>query len=389
MSNKILFVDDEQTLLNGIERRLGFEYDLMTADSGALGLSILSEHGPFAAVVTDMRMPGMDGLEFVKNARQVSPDSVYLMLTGNQDQATASQAVNEGQVFRFLNKPCDSDALCRALDAAVRQHELVTGEKELLRQTFCGAVGVLTDILEGTHAEFFGCSSSIEEIVAKVRANLHVEDHWEIRLASKLCLIGFALMPEIERESFLRAKCFDEAWLRTLREATIIGKRLIQKIPRLESVSRIIGGMAKSDGATPWLPLEEQYEIESCGSVLLRVAIHADSLASCGAEAMEGIQEIRETLPSMSIELEDALAEAWPDTGSQPITEVSVSNLAEDMVLAEDVIRSDGAVLVRQGRRLTTTIIEKLLCHRDQVNDTQTLRVYERSEVLAKQPALV
>ena len=73
MTTKILFVDDEQSLLNGIERRLSFDYDLVTANSGANGLIAIDEQGPFAVIVSDMRMPNMDGVEFLKKARERRP----------------------------------------------------------------------------------------------------------------------------------------------------------------------------------------------------------------------------------------------------------------------------------------------------------------------------
>lgn len=113
MSSRILIVDDEQPLLNGL-RRLGDYYDLVTANSGDAALHEIESHKGFAVVLTDMRMPGMNGIQLIQQARMIAPDTVYMMLTGNQDQATAIKAVNDGQVFRFLNKPCDHDHIRRA-----------------------------------------------------------------------------------------------------------------------------------------------------------------------------------------------------------------------------------------------------------------------------------
>src|SRR3990172_8227431 len=104
MAARILFVDDEQSLLNGIERRLAGNFDLVTACSGIDAPAVLDDQGRLAVVVPDMRMPKMDGVQFIKEARVKSPDTVFIMLTGNQDQATAIQALNEGHVFRFLTK---------------------------------------------------------------------------------------------------------------------------------------------------------------------------------------------------------------------------------------------------------------------------------------------
>ena len=118
MSVRVLFVDDEQSLLNSIERRLGSKYFVSTAASGREALELLESSEPYPVIVTDMRMPWMEGLEFVTRAREIAPNSIYLMLTGNQDQDTAREAVNQASIFRFLRKPCHTKDLCEAIDAA-------------------------------------------------------------------------------------------------------------------------------------------------------------------------------------------------------------------------------------------------------------------------------
>ena len=134
MSEKVLFVDDEQSLLNGLTRRLSCDLDMDTALSGDDGLLKMEESGPYAVVVTDMQMPQMNGVQFIKQARMISPETVYIMLTGNQDQATATQAVNNGEVYRFLNKPCDFETIKRCVTSAQRQYDLARNEKELLAE---------------------------------------------------------------------------------------------------------------------------------------------------------------------------------------------------------------------------------------------------------------
>lgn len=129
MSERILIVDDEQPLLNGLRRRLGGNYDLTTVTSGDAALQELRHRGGFAVVLTDMRMPGMNGIQLIQQARMIAPDTIYMMLTGNQDQATAVEAVDDGQVFRYLIKPCDHDLMRRALDAGLEQYRLATAEK--------------------------------------------------------------------------------------------------------------------------------------------------------------------------------------------------------------------------------------------------------------------
>ncbi|MDH3748454.1 MAG: response regulator [Gammaproteobacteria bacterium] len=107
MSNKILFVDDEPNVLQSIRRSLRKQFDLDTAEGGEEALRMLKANGTYAVIVSDMRMPGMNGVELLSQARKDSPDTVRMMLTGNADQQTAVDAVNHGDIFRFLNKPCE------------------------------------------------------------------------------------------------------------------------------------------------------------------------------------------------------------------------------------------------------------------------------------------
>ncbi len=146
MSTKILCVDDEPNILAGYRRSLRKQFEIETAPGGAEALAMIAEGGPYAVLVTDMRMPGMDGIQFLREAQRVAPDSVRIMLTGNADQQTAAGAVNEGRIFRFLNKPCPAEDLAHALAAGLEQYRLVTAEKELLEKTLGGTIRMMMEI---------------------------------------------------------------------------------------------------------------------------------------------------------------------------------------------------------------------------------------------------
>ncbi|MFH1417727.1 MAG: response regulator, partial [Planctomycetota bacterium] len=135
MSKKILCVDDDPNILNAYRRGLRRLFEIETAEGGAEGLEAIASQGPFAVVVSDMRMPGMDGIQFLTAVKKRAPESVRIMLTGNADQQTAMDAVNEGSIFRFLTKPCPPEHLAKALTAGIEQYRLITAEKELLGKT--------------------------------------------------------------------------------------------------------------------------------------------------------------------------------------------------------------------------------------------------------------
>ena len=135
MSQKILLVDDDPNILQGFKRQLRKQFQIETALGGKEGLEAVVKSGPFAVIVSDMQMPEMDGIQFLNAVRQVAPDSVRVMLTGNADQKTATDAVNDGHIFRFLTKPCSPEAFSKSLEAGIEQYRLITAERELLSKT--------------------------------------------------------------------------------------------------------------------------------------------------------------------------------------------------------------------------------------------------------------
>ncbi len=126
MTSKILMVDDETHVLAAHKRGLGKRFDIHTALSGGEGLNILERDGPFAVVVSDMRMPGMDGVQFLAQVKKRAPDTVRIMLTGHPDLRMAISAVNDGNIFRFHTKPCPVDDLAKSVEEGIAQHRRQT-----------------------------------------------------------------------------------------------------------------------------------------------------------------------------------------------------------------------------------------------------------------------
>ena len=172
MSEKILLVDDEIAILQGYQRLLHREFNTSIALGGACALAEIERSGPFAVVVSDMRMPDMDGAQLLAKVRISAPDTVRVMLTGNADMQTAVRAVNDGNIFRFLTKPCTKDTLAKTLTASLVQHRLQTAEKELLENTLQGTIAVLTDVLSLVNPAAFSRAVRIRRYIRHIAAKL-------------------------------------------------------------------------------------------------------------------------------------------------------------------------------------------------------------------------
>ena len=132
MKEKVLLVDDDAMVLAGLKRQLRNQFSIDTALSGEEALKQVLENGPYAVIVSDFLMPGMNGIEFLSRVKKSNPDTVRMMLTGTADMPTAIRAVNEGSIFQFHPKPCPADTLCQAIQSAIDQYrEVLTSQNQL------------------------------------------------------------------------------------------------------------------------------------------------------------------------------------------------------------------------------------------------------------------
>jgi putative two-component system response regulator len=136
MDKKILLVDDDPAFLESFQGRLRKEYHIDTAQSGEEALKKIGLNGGYAVTICDLKMPGMDGVEVLSTAKDMASDSVRILLTGNATLETAIEAVNRGNIFRLLVKPCSMDILREAIKDALRQYQLIEGEKEMIREDY-------------------------------------------------------------------------------------------------------------------------------------------------------------------------------------------------------------------------------------------------------------
>ena len=134
VDNKVLFVDDEAPVLDGYQRLLRRDFTVNTALGGEQGLALIRTTGPYAVVVSDMRMPGMNGAEFLAHVREKTPNTARILLTGHADLDAAIDAVNRGNIFRFLTTPCRKEVLVEAINVGLAQHHAAVAEKELIEK---------------------------------------------------------------------------------------------------------------------------------------------------------------------------------------------------------------------------------------------------------------
>ena len=194
---RVLCVDDEPAVLDSLRRQLYAEFAVVGAESGPEALALLGKDPSFAVLVTDMRMPGMDGATVLARAKAMRPGTVRVLLTGHADVEDAIAAVNDGNVFRYLVKPCPRAVLVDALTDAVEEHRTIKAERELVEHTLRGSVSALFEVLSLANPTAFARAARIRAIVLEMVEAMRPEQAWRIEIAAMLSQIGtVVLAPE-------------------------------------------------------------------------------------------------------------------------------------------------------------------------------------------------
>ena len=197
MSKKVLFVDDDERILSALQRRLRKEFDFHVASDAEEALRIMSKDGPFAVVISDQQMPGMRGVEFLKEVMTRNPMTVRVMLTGNADRETAVASVNDSAVFRYLNKPCPVETITETLREALAEYGRALAEKELLEGTLAGSIKVMVDILAANDPHAFRQISSLRNAGRQLAASMSLQKAWNLDMAITLSTIGDVMLPNV------------------------------------------------------------------------------------------------------------------------------------------------------------------------------------------------
>jgi response regulator RpfG family c-di-GMP phosphodiesterase len=361
MANKILFVDDEPSVLDGYKRLLHREFEVDTALGGEQGLALIREQGPYSVVISDMRMPGMNGAQFLAQVRQTAPDTTRMLLTGHTDMNAAIDAVNEGNIFRFLTKPCEKDVLGKAITTGLVQHRMLTAEKELLENTLMGSIKVLTDVLSVASPEAFGRSIRIARYVRHLVAKFNLPFQWRFEAAAMLSQLGcVTLEPELIQAAYVGTSLSSEDQARFDAHPQV-ARDLLLNIPRLEPIAWMISQQLVNEAASkvPGAPASSAEDIV-LGAKMLKLAIAFDNLRVKGMSDGDAISSLRSRHNEFDRTLIDAITNLKPDGATMQPRKIATSRLTTGMILQQEIRSRAGMLVVAKGQEITHALLIKL-----------------------------
>ena len=356
---RVLFVDDEPNVLASIRRQLRKVCDVHTAGSGDEALRLLKELGPVALVVSDMRMPGMTGAELLTKIQASYPDTVRMVLSGQADLESTIAAVNDGQIYRFLTKPCSEDALQKAVRAGIDQYQLITTRQELLEKTLQGLVETLNDILGLTNPVARRRTARVRQYAAAIAGALRFPMPWDLRLATLLSQLGCITLPEAILDKLYAGEPLSDDEQRLYARHPEVAAALIGRIPQLDSVAAMIGRQQRVNFSE--LPTDvATWDTKTTATVILAVATSLDELLASGDQPATALQRLEQSLPGLPKAVLTAVRSVHLHSAYMDVRIVEFGELALGMVLDEDVVTDAGTTLMFRGEEVTRELLVQL-----------------------------
>lgn len=354
-ARRVLLVDDEPAILDGYRRHLHRNFEVTVCSEPVEALRLLNTEETFAVVVSDYRMPVMNGVDFLKEVRRLHPTTTRVMLTGQADHEATLDAINHGNIYRFLQKPCPPTTLSTTVEDAVELHQLVTAEKELIEGTLRGAVGALTELVGLASPFALSRASQVRDLAVGLAEELELEDVWTIELAGSLSQIGCMTLTDDIAEAGLTGLAMNDGERRMYETHPATAERLLGKIPRLDGIAAMVGAQfvgGLSDSKLRELRLDP---------MLSNVFFLSAAFAERAARSEEAIA-LSELMPDFPEPMMEALAKITSTTANQVRRRVSASvgDLFTGMIAHEEIKTVSGVLLLSEGHELTGAMLERI-----------------------------
>ena len=415
----VLFVDDEKSVLLALRRLCrSTGWEIYTAESGAEGLAIIAEQA-IDLVVSDMRMPQMNGAEFLEQVYIRSPSTVRVLLTGYSEIESTIAAINKGQIFSYCTKPWDNDELKAVLQRAVYSRELELERDRLqaitqqqneqlqsinasleqtveertavirkaavavkklnrkLTDSYRNSVEVFSSLVEMGRKSPSGRSKRIAEIcrILAIASNLSDEEIEQVYYGALLVNIGKLSLPDdIARMNYGDMNANQK---NIFRKHCLVGEALLMSVPALKIASGYIRHQAEREDGKGY-PDRLCGEQIPMGAKLIHIAKYYDELVNNDAlTAPLGEDEVKAALKKAAghrfdghlIDLFITLLEEGRFVIDQHNERrLTVNQLKEDMVLTRDIVAGNGMLLLSAVAVLNAANIARLVVYEKELS---------------------
>jgi len=368
MNRRVLFVDDDTRLLQNYQKQLSSHFSIHTYQSGVEALENLQCEEPFAVVICDYDMPGLDGLNFLCKARKIAPHTVRIMLTGVPHLELAVDAINQGDFFRFLIKPCPIERMVTAIVDGIRYHQLLESEKDLLDKTLKGAVRALQETLATCNPLAFQRSQQLTTLAENLARQVKMENLWEVTCAAMLSQIGCITLSNEIVEKKCKGSPLTTEEERQWSKHPETGGRLLAHIPRMEQIAQAITEQE--------IPFLDATPTPCSLAQLLKISSDFTAYTSRGSTAPQALQQLQLKPQAYNPRFLEALASIIAQTPKEahPMRSQPVRSelLQVGMRIAEKIHTREGLVVAVAGQEVTQVLKQRIVnfCSLAAMNDS-------------------
>jgi response regulator RpfG family c-di-GMP phosphodiesterase len=360
----VLLVDDESTILETLALQLRRDHKVLVAGSGAEALRLLADNGPVAAVISDLRMPEMDGVELLRRVQLEYPDTTRVLHTAQSDLSSAIAAINAGGVYRYLTKPVRTEELRSTVQEAVALHGRSTADRQLLDKTLKASLEALFGCLELASPLAFARGGRIRTLVGELCHDMQLDALWEIEVAAMASQLGAVTLPPsvlAKLDKGMPCTAEEQAMVDRMPEVAV---QLLKNIPMLEDVIEIVRGLGGTPPANPGPLVQAAVDV-------VRTAIDYETLESRGLEVDSAIA-VLECRDHSALHVLAALRKTKGVVHvAEKVRGLRVVDLEVNMRVAENIVAVNGLVLIGRGMIVTELLLDRL------TNFARTIEIVE------------
>ena len=354
---KVLFVDDQAEVLDDIKVIVAEVCEPYTALNAEEGMKVFENEGPFTIVASDQILPGMNGAEFLAMVSRRDPYCSTMLVTGHASYRDAMRAVNDGHVFRLLDKPYAEQDLIDAIQAGVRQRELLEAEQVLLQETLVGAVNALTETLATVKPLFFGRAQRVKRMAGEVARYLNYPHVWRVETAAVFSQMASITLPEEEAENVFLRKQLRPQIVELVKKFPEVITHLLGHIPRLGNVREILDWLLVSSAPYQTPDKENTYKAYQ----ILDAALEYDYLEVEGHDSEVILATLKGGHKEFDSQVIEAISQLLHKSRTRYlVNELPLDDLRVGMRLAEDLKLETEMLVAPKGTDISRHFLQVL-----------------------------
>jgi response regulator RpfG family c-di-GMP phosphodiesterase len=357
VKSPVLCVDDEKLVLQGLVPLLRKDYEVHIALGAADALQKVRTVPKLAVVISDMRMPGMDGATLLHEIMLLKPDVTRILLTGEAGRGAAAAAVNKGQIFRFLSKPCPIDDLREAVEAGIAFHKLHNAERAVLQETLLGCIHALMEMLAIANPVAFSYAQRTQRLSMELATQLDCGDFWQLDAAALLSQMGYLALSPAVVEKLYHGRPLTPAEKTFADKVPDVAMKLLEHIPRLEPSMQILAAIKWDDAKLAHLG----EGTIGTGARILGAVLEYFALIAQGNSKNAAVQALRARANRYGAKVVEKL-EACPSLSSvgEEFRELPLRDVMPGMTILEEIRTQQGMMLVPKDFHVTKSFLDRI-----------------------------